>query len=300
MVGKRTATTVTGASNPPGAPLELPAFNPLHPRPLGHSVERALLQQPCHPLPPEQSFLGAGVYAIYYSGDSPYYRPIALANREGCHQPIYFGKAVPKGTRRGLFVEKPGTVLHGRLADHAGSIAQVEANTAPSDPAHLRLVDFKCRFLVVEPVWIPLIESLSIENFRPAWNGLLDGFGHHDQGVTRRDQKRSFWDTLHPGRPWAIAFMPNPLQPEMIGRVMQVWLGHPEVKLPSRPKKASAEMIAAIFEAWLPDPLRFRTARWLRAHGHEYTPSALDLAADADEEDAAHEVVVLDDDDDDD
>ncbi|MCH8842527.1 MAG: Eco29kI family restriction endonuclease, partial [SAR324 cluster bacterium] len=40
-------------------------------------------------------------------------------------------------------------------------------------------------------------------SFRPVWNILVDGFGHHDQGKARRGQMKSTWDTLHPGRPWA-------------------------------------------------------------------------------------------------
>lgn len=42
-----------------------------------------------------------------------------------------------------------------------------------------------------------------IETFKPVWNLLVDGFGHHDQGKARRGQMKSAWDTLHPGRLWA-------------------------------------------------------------------------------------------------
>jgi len=80
------------------------------------------------------------------------------------------------------------------LSEHAGSIDETR---------NLDLVDFKCRFLIVDDIWIPLGEALLIETFRPVWNLLVDGFGHHDQGKARRGQMKSSWDTLHPGRPWA-------------------------------------------------------------------------------------------------
>ncbi|GAC69556.1 Eco29kI family restriction endonuclease [Gordonia soli] len=43
----------------------------------------------------------------------------------------------------------------------------------------------------------------------PVWNALVDGFGNHDPGRGRRAGRRSLWDTLHPGRPWAEQFPPS-------------------------------------------------------------------------------------------
>src|SRR5438067_2443169 len=283
---------VEDAGSDPTRQLEVSAFNPLHPRPLGESVSRALLEQPCHPLPPELPFQGAGVYAIYYKGPSPYYRPIAMLNQEACSQPVYVGKADPPGRRKGIYIERPGRALYNRLRDHAESISEVETNTAADSPDHLRLKDFMCRFLVVEPVWIPLIESLSITTFQPVWNGLVSGFGHHDQGSTRRTQKRSFWDTLHPGRQWATQFVPNPLGAETVACVLDVWLDNPALKLPEQPRRASPEMIADIFEAWLQDPVHFRTQRWLRANRSRYDAQQQPEL----EEEPAAGVVVLEDD----
>lgn len=56
-----------------------------------------MLQTPVHLLPPENSFGGVGVYALYYSGDFPPYRHVGKANKTGCILPIYVGKAVPTG-----------------------------------------------------------------------------------------------------------------------------------------------------------------------------------------------------------
>ena len=66
-----------------------------------------------------------------------------------------------------------------------------------------------CRWLILDLVWIGLTEQVLIAEYRPIWNVVVDGFGHHDQGTTRRNQKRSRWDTLHPGRPWAAHYQDN-------------------------------------------------------------------------------------------
>jgi hypothetical protein len=65
---------------------------------LGESVVRALLEQPCVPLPPPE-FVGTGIYALYYAGEFAAYAPISSAD---CGTPIYVGKAEPPGRRTGL------------------------------------------------------------------------------------------------------------------------------------------------------------------------------------------------------
>ena len=50
-----------------------------------------------------------------------------------------------------------------------------------------------------------------ISRFEPLWNKLVDGFGNHDPGKGRYQQKKSAWDLLHPGRPWAERLQANPL-----------------------------------------------------------------------------------------
>jgi hypothetical protein len=183
--------------------LEKPTpYNPLDKRNLGVSVTDALIASPVHPMPPEDAFVGAGIYAIYYVGAFPVYRAVSLPNRnEKFEVPIYVGKAVPAGARKGgLGLDVPaGTVLHNRLREHADTVGN-----APS----LRLQDFFCRCLVVDDIWIPLGESLLIERFTPVWNRIVDGFGNHDPGSGRYNQQRSAWDTLHPGRGWATRCRP--------------------------------------------------------------------------------------------
>lgn len=171
-------------------------YNPLHKRNLGESVAKALLSEPVVPLPPDR-FIGAGIYAIYYTGPFEAYEEIAKYNRDNKFLwPIYVGKAVPAGARTGGFGldADPGDVLYKRLVEHAASI----------DQAHnLNKDDFRCRYLVVDDIWIPLAESLLIEKFFPVWNKKIDGFGNHNPGAGRYNQRKSSWDVLHPGRPWA-------------------------------------------------------------------------------------------------
>lgn len=174
-----------------------PSFNPLDKVNLGVSVTNAMLAREVGPLPPTNEFIGAGLYAIYYVGDYPAYRPIAEKNRNGKFEaPIYVGKAIPAGGRKGGFglTASPGTALFRRLNEHAESIRQAK---------NLDLGHFHCRYLVVDDIWIPLAESLLIQSFRPAWNIVIDGYGNHDPGGGRYNQKKARWDVLHPGRPWA-------------------------------------------------------------------------------------------------
>jgi hypothetical protein len=179
---------------------EIPAivkpFNPLDKKNLGESVADALLEVNIQPLPPAP-FIGAGVYALYYTGHFSAYRELSKVNQDGqFNYPIYIGKAVPAGTRKGGFsleVEH-GLALHKRLSEHSEALKSAR---------NLELSDFFCRFLVVDDIWIPLAESMLIERFKPVWNHVLDGFGNHDPGSGRHNGKTPLWDCLHPGREWA-------------------------------------------------------------------------------------------------
>ncbi len=182
--------------------LALPPFNPLDKRNLAESVTDAMLARPVEPLPPKP-FIGAGIYAIYYTGSFPLYQAIVRRNSGmAFSQPIYVGKAVPSGARKGGlgFNADPGLALYNRLCDHTKSIAEV---------GNLETNSFFCRFLAVDDIWIPLAEALLIERFTPLWNKVLDGFGNHAPGKGRYNQQKSPWDTLHPGRAWADRLQPN-------------------------------------------------------------------------------------------
>lgn len=179
-------------------------FNPLDTKNLAIAVTKALLQKRSHPLGELSPFRGAGIYAIYYSGTFPTYRPIAAENRERAYPkwPIYVGKATPPGGRKGVFdsAATNNTALFGRLREHARSITEAD---------NLEVGDFSCRFLVVQDLWIPLAEGLMISHFAPVWNRLVDGFGNHTPGSGRYLGLRPRWDVLHPGRTWAERCQPR-------------------------------------------------------------------------------------------
>ena len=176
-------------------------FNPLDKKHLGESVGQAMLRQPVHSLANLTKFNGAGVYAIYYSGDFPAYQEIAKRNSNRLYTaPIYVGKAVPAGARKGKLSPAATETLFKRLNDHRKSLENVE---------NLYIEDFFCRFLIVDDIWIPLGESLLISKFSPIWNNLIDGFGNHDPGSGRHAGLRPRWDVLHPGRPWAEKLKPR-------------------------------------------------------------------------------------------
>ncbi|MDE3187349.1 MAG: Eco29kI family restriction endonuclease [Acidobacteriota bacterium] len=177
-------------------------FNPLSKAHLARSVADALLAAAVHPLPPQVRFTGSGVYAIYYIGSLPIYQALLARNSSSkTPAPIYVGKAIPSGGRKGGmdFESAIGNSLLNRLSEHADSIAKA---------SNLRASDFQCRYLVVDDIWIPLAESMLIDRFRPLWNLELDGFGNHDPGSGRHQQKRSPWDVIHPGREWAEKLQP--------------------------------------------------------------------------------------------
>ncbi len=154
---------------------------------------------PVHRLPPPENFVGTGVYALYYTGKSHYYQKLYELNRIEFKQPIYVGKAVPRGWRQAR-VKLVGTgshELYARLNEHAKSIEQVE---------NLDLSDFHCRFMILEGASSDLIgtvEAALIRFYTPVWNTAIDGFGNHDPGKGRYNQAKSEWDVLHPGRGWA-------------------------------------------------------------------------------------------------
>lgn len=171
-------------------------YDPLAYENLGASVADAMLARPVVSLNALRRFNGAGVYALYYVGPFPAYQPLAEQNRGGLFQrPVYVGKAVPAGARKGgRSTGAMGTPLFSRLSQHSNSI---------NEAVNLDIADFYCRYLVVADIWIPLGESLLIEITRPLWNLFIDGFGNHDPGAGRVQGRRSLWDTLHPGRRWA-------------------------------------------------------------------------------------------------
>ncbi len=170
-------------------------FDPTSPKVIGDLVAHTLLAQDKEQLASvvKQSFYGAGVYAIYYSGTFDCYAPIS-----GREHPIYVGKADPDALHAPT-PEEQGVALHTRLKDHNRTIGSAD---------NLDLGDFQCRYLVVRSAWVETAEDLLIDWFRPVWNKemkVCQGFGKHGDSADTRANKRSPWDALHAGRAWATS-----------------------------------------------------------------------------------------------
>jgi Eco29kI restriction endonuclease len=168
---------------------------------------------PVHSLPPPETFLGTGVYALYYTGQNSLYGKYAELNRLSYSYPIYVGKAVPKGWRQSRTSDSALTQsreLHNRLREHSRSI------TVGTD---LLIEEFMCRFVIFEDEasdMISTIEAALIKLNQPLWNVTIDGFGNHDPGRGRYEQAKSDWDIIHPGRPWAERCKGTPKQESII------------------------------------------------------------------------------------
>lgn len=167
-------------------------FDPGNPKIVGRFISIALVAQPRHNLKEINRFYGSGVYALYYNGDFPLYSKLSRTET-----PIYVGQAAPAVTNARTAMEQ-GDRLCRRLADHRKSL-----NSAAST---LDIDDFEFRSLVVQSGWETAAEDYLIHLFRPIWNSeinILYGLGKHGDSAETRGNKRSPWDTLHPGRKWA-------------------------------------------------------------------------------------------------
>lgn len=174
-------------------------FDPLSYENLGESIARALDSQPVVPLTELAAFDGAGIYALYYTGDLPIYSVLSKLNRVTPGSlPIYVGKAESENSRKGDPNQNDVTVigrkLFNRIQTHKKSISLAD---------NLNVEDFQVRYLTVTPTWVPLAEVVALRIHRPIWNSTVDGLGNHDPGKGRRAGARPRWDTIHPGRPWA-------------------------------------------------------------------------------------------------
>lgn len=196
-------------------------FSPADLADLAQVFVRELESRSAVPLGNLTRFTGAGVYAVYYTGAFPHYATISARNANGLFvQPIYVGKAIPPGSRKGqraaetAGVRPDPTSLYTRLTQHANSIRQVET---------LDLADFSCRYRLIEADWITVAELLLIRHYQPIWNWVVDGFGLHDPGKGRYEGQRSKWDTIHRGRSWEGKLSQrNPMsETEILARIEQ-------------------------------------------------------------------------------
>lgn len=175
-------------------PIRQPSsiFDPGNPKVVGAFIALAMVAQPRFPLKDVESYYGSGVYAIYYKGNFEAYIPIS-----GSETPIYVGQAAPALSNARTSIDQ-GDRLARRLRDHYKSVSKA-AGTLSVD-------DFEYRSLVVQSGWETAAEDYLINLFKPIWNNETDivfGLGKHGDAATTRGNRRSPWDTLHPGRKWA-------------------------------------------------------------------------------------------------
>jgi hypothetical protein len=206
-------------------------YNPLSRINLARSIADELLESEPSPLPPDKPFAGAGVYALYYASEKGGFEPYSRVNNFGWPfeewVPIYVGKAAAPGSRTGGSGEEaeldyvPNTNLFNRLWEHAKSL-EAANNLAPEE--------FRYRALVLDQVWIGLGEALLIHSYRPLWNQVISGFGIHVPGKGRKDQKKSEWDTIHPGR--NLVSKPNSSSKAALKRRIDEHLDELEVTAP--------------------------------------------------------------------
>lgn len=164
-------------------------------------------------------FWGSGVYAIYYCGnDEPAYAPII-----GTESPIYVGKADPKDAFADS-LELQGRAIFKRLQEHARSIAKTK---------NLNPANFEYRAAIIQSGMQAAVEEFMIRLFRPVWNkgvGVCHGIGKHGDSATTRGNKRSPWDTMHPGRSWARATKANQVErDEIVRRIDKHFKDYPPV-----------------------------------------------------------------------
>ncbi len=192
-------------------------FDPSNPKVVGRFVALAMVAQDRHPLSHIPKFYGSGVYAIYYNGSFPAYQPMSRTET-----PIYVGQASPSVRNARTPVEQ-GAKLCGRLSDHRKNIGKAGGT--------LDLADFEFRSLVVQSGWETAAEDYLIHLFRPIWNSetnILYGLGKHGDSATTRANKRSPWDTFHPGRAWAAASVADGKSIEQIGAELDKhFVAHP-------------------------------------------------------------------------
>lgn len=169
-----------------GAEYRPESFDPLSTVQLSNTICEIFERQPLvsmeHEIP---RFEGAGLYALYYRGDSvQLYRPLAALQI-----PVYAGQGRSSNSATGATVNEPYPV-YSRLKKHRTSIID----------GRLPISEFRFRALLMPDVHADLGENGLRVGYEPVWNGPLNGFGSNEQGSTTRKSRKSKWDTVHGGR----------------------------------------------------------------------------------------------------
>ena len=175
-------------------------FNPLDKQHLGESVRDALLRQPVLPIANLEPFHGAGIFAIYYTGDFDGYDLVSIRNINGKFgTPLYVGGAFSKSEIEEELIEnEPGMAIYNQLLRHVKSLEEA---------SNLAVSDFYYRYLIVDDIWIQLGISALIAWHDPLWNKLIDGFDNGGLNSICTPVLCPRWDLLHPGRSHATGWL---------------------------------------------------------------------------------------------
>ncbi|MFF5608982.1 Eco29kI family restriction endonuclease [Streptomyces cellulosae] len=170
-------------------------FNPLDIDLLSRNLREEMDGRPRVSLDSVKPFPGAGLYALYYTGDLKIYERLRDAD-----VPIYVGRAQAGSSSYGEPPNESEPKLYKRIANHRKSINEAE---------NLSASDFDVRYLILDDVWVILGERALLRTYRPVlWNSLMTGFGSNHPGGGRKNG-RSVWDSIHPGRKRAAALLCN-------------------------------------------------------------------------------------------
>lgn len=125
-------------------------------------------------------------------------RPLSeLESRRFYGSGVYVGKTDPDNPYAETS-EAQGMALCKRLREHSKNIGKTQ----------LSLADFQYRAAPIQSGMQAAVEGFLIAFFKPIWNkeiGICFGLGKHGDKAGTRQNKRSPWDTMHPGRKWALA-----------------------------------------------------------------------------------------------
>jgi hypothetical protein len=99
--------------------------------------------------------------------------------------------------------------------------------------ANLPLADFYYRAAPIQTGMQAAVEDFMIRLFRPIWNKQIKicfGIGKHGDSAKTRANRRSPWDTMHPGRKWAADTKSDQMNREGIeARIADHFTKHPVI-----------------------------------------------------------------------
>ncbi|MEZ5305096.1 MAG: Eco29kI family restriction endonuclease [Verrucomicrobiales bacterium] len=159
-------------------------FNPLDRKTSGKASSKRC-SKAMHCRLPKSAPRGAGISQFTTGARLALSPAFRTQLRTGSHYPIYVGKAVPKGGRKGAVPPSPeNQTPFARLTDHKESIeatGTLDINELCSGALWSTISGY--------PLANPVIQK-----FQPLWNIVVEGFGNHDPGKGRYQGRRPLWD----------------------------------------------------------------------------------------------------------